>query len=175
MSGIEEVYNSNSSLFHHTVKQLQRNKQLREQGKHIAIPFGFPRLDKVFPGITPATYFLLSANQKVGKSMITNALFILNALDFIQNKQTNLDVKIFSFNLEMSKESLMRQIISNRLFRKHGIRLNPRQLQSLYEDYILDDKILRFIDEDQEWFEFFSSKVMFIDEIKNPTGKNLEN
>ena len=44
-------------------------------------------------------------------------------------------LKIFSFNLEMSKESKMRQVIAYRLYKKHQIRLAPRKLQSLYEDY----------------------------------------
>lgn len=174
MNGIEKDYNNNS-LFYHTIGQLKKNKHLREQGKHIAIPFGFPKLDKVFPGITHGTYYLTSANQKVGKSKITNTLFILNPINFIETVNTNLDVKIFCFNLEMSKESLMRQIIVHRLYKTKNIRLNTRQLQSLFEDYILPDNILRFIEEDQKWFEFFLSKVTFIDEIKNPTGKNLEN
>ena len=40
------------TLFNRTVENLKENKLLRESGKHITIPFGFPRLNKLHPGIS---------------------------------------------------------------------------------------------------------------------------
>ncbi len=158
------------TLYKRTLNSLSTNKKLREEGKHIAIPYGFPRLDKEFPGITQGTYHIVSASQKVGKSQITDALYIFNVVNFILTQPTNIKAKIFSFNLEMSSESKMRQVMAYRLFQKHKIILSPRKLQSLLEDYILADDILRFIDEDREWFEKFEQIVSYQDNIRNPTG-----
>ena len=158
------------TLFNRTIESLKENKTLREAGKHITIPFGFPRLNKLHPGISKGTINLISANTKIGKSQITDALYLYNPVNFVLTQNTNIKVKIFSFNLEMSKESKMRQVIAYRLYKKHQIRLAPRKLQSLYEDYILSDDILRFIDEDREWFESFENIVTFTDSVRNPTG-----
>lgn len=160
-----------SSLFQKTLAEIQRNKKLQEEGKDLAIPFGFNRFDVVFPGIMKACYYLISANQKVGKTQITNALFIINVINFLEkNPNTNLDAKIFSFNLEMSKEALMRQLMCYRLYIKHGIRISPRQLQSLLKSYVVNDHIIQKIEADEKWFNLLNSKVEFIDHIKNPTG-----
>lgn len=60
----------------------------------------------------------------------------------------------------------------HRLFIKHGITLSTRKLKSIFEDSILPDDILRFIEEDREWFEFFEDKVEFVDSTRNATGIN---
>lgn len=161
---------SKSTLFERTYNKLKTNKKLREEGRHICIPFGFPRLDKEYPGITQGQYVITSANEKIGKSQITDALYIYNVVNFVMTQNTNITAKIFSFNLEMSSEAKMRQVIAYRLFQKHKVMLSPRKLQSLLEDYILSDDILRFIDEDREWFEKFESIVTYYDSIRNPTG-----
>lgn len=158
------------TLYTRTLNSLKINKSLREEGKHIAIPFGFPLLDKQFPGITQSTYHCVTANEKVGKSQITDALYIYNVVNFILTQKTNIKAKIFSFNLEMSAESKMRQVIAYRLHQKHKIILSPRKLQSLLDNYILEDDILRFLEEDRDWFEKFENIVTFISEVRNPTG-----
>lgn len=160
----------NKSLYERTLDDLRNKKALREEGKHIAIPFSFDRLSKVHPGITQGQYFCISANQKVGKSQLCDALFIYNPLNFVLTQKTNIKLKVFSFNLEMSKETKMRQVIAYRLFQKHKVVLSPRKLQSLYDDYILSDDILKFIEEDKEWFAAFEERITFIDEIRNATG-----
>ena len=170
MKEILMMIHGQEGLYSRTLKGLQVNKKLRDDGKHICIPFGFPRLDKEFPGITQATYHIVSASQKVGKSQITDALYIFNVVNFILTKPTNITAKIFSFNLEMSSESKMRQVMAYRLFQKHKTILSPRKLQSLLDEYILSDEILRFIDEDREWFEKFEQIVHYQDNIRNPTG-----
>lgn len=158
------------TLFNRTFNKIKDNKLLREDGKHICIPFGFPRLDREYPGIIQGQYYIISANEKIGKSQITDFLFIYNVVNFVLTQNTNIKAKIFSFNLEMSSEAKMRQVIAYRLYQKHNIILSPRKLQSLLEDYILSDDILRFIDEDRQWFEKFEEIVTYNDSIRNPTG-----
>lgn len=159
-----------SKVFSRVVDKLEYNKKEREQGKDIVIPIPFPRLQEHFPGLEQATYYIVSGNQKSAKTQITDELFLYTPIDFIRNNNTNIDVKIFYFTLEMSKEAKIRQTICRRLYQKKGIVLSPRKLQSLFSNYILEDDILEFIKEDKEYFDFLESKVEFIDFTKNPFG-----
>lgn len=60
--------------------------------------------------------------------------------------------------------------MSYRLFTKYGISISPQKLRSLFGSYILDEKILKYIEQEKEWFDFFESKVTFIDDIRNSYG-----
>jgi hypothetical protein len=53
------------SIYKRTLEETLRNKQLRLEGKHIAIPFPFPRFSEYFPGIMKRRYFITTANSKV--------------------------------------------------------------------------------------------------------------
>ena len=150
--------------------EIARYKQKKEEGKDIIIPFPFPKFSQEVPGIMKGIYTIFSANQKAGKTQGTDYMFMYNPIEFVRTKDTNIDVKIKYFSLEMSKDAKFRQAIVHRLFMKKGIILTTRQLRSLFDEYVLSDEMLRFIDEEREWFEFFESKVDIIDNIKNPFG-----
>jgi hypothetical protein len=157
-------------IFDTVVDKIKSNKTLRESGKDICIPFPFTGLSKYSPGIEQGNYYLITGNQKSAKTQIADFLFLYNAVRFVTERETNIKVKIFDFNLEMSKESKLRQAIVYRLFIKKGITLSIRELNSVYSDRILPDYILRFVEEDRAWFELFEGMVEFIDDIRNPYG-----
>ena len=159
-----------SSVFTRVVEKIRENKILREQGYDITIPFPFPRFSNFVPGIQKGTYYLVTANQKAGKSQITDFMFMLSPVEFVLTHQTNIKVKILYFSLEMSKELKMKQAIVHRMYMKHNIRYTVRRLESLYSTDILPDDMLRLIEEDKPWFEKFESVVEFIDDIRNPFG-----
>lgn len=165
------------SLFSETLDSIKKNQDLKKRGFDLAIPFGFKKLDVFHPGIIKASYTLISANQKVGKSQITDYLYVFNVVNFLLNNKTNIKVKIFYFTLEMSKKAKMKQLISYRLFEKHKIRLTTREIDSYFKNKILDDNIIKLIEEDNEWFDKFEEIVEYIDMIKNPYGiyKTMEN
>lgn len=160
----------NSLLFDNVVNQVESNKTLREAGKHICIPSPFSRFGEEYPGIQQGTYYIVTGNQKSGKTQIADFMFVYNPINFILTHNTNIKLKIFDFNLEMSKESKMKQAIVHRLYIKKNIVLSTRELDSVYEDKILPDYILQFIKEDREWFEHFESVVTYIDDIRNSFG-----
>jgi hypothetical protein len=158
------------SLFDITIQELKRNKELREAGKDICIPSPFKRFGVEWPGIQQAQYYLVSANQKVGKTQISDFLFVYNPIEFIRNSQTNIKIKVFDFNLEMSKGSKIRQAIVHRIFLKTGRIMTTRELDSIYADKVLPDDMLRFVEADREWFDFFLQRVEYIDDIRNGFG-----
>lgn len=70
----------------------------------------------------------------------------------------------------MSTDAKIRQAISYRLFTKHGIDISPQNLQSKFNDYVLEDEIEALIEAESEWLEFFNSKVTYFDNIRHPFG-----
>ena len=70
----------------------------------------------------------------------------------------------------MSKGAKFRQLIVHRIYQKTGKIFSTRELDSVFKDSILSDDILRFIEEDHEWFEAFENTVEYIDDIRNPFG-----
>ncbi len=157
-------------LVKEVIEQIKRNKEMRESGKDISIPFPFPRFSKHIPGIQKGRYYIVTANQKVGKTKLTDFLFFYNPLEFVKNKQTNIKVKIIYFSLEMSKEDKVKEFISYFLFKKEGIRIPPDMIDSSYHHYILNDKILNLIESYKEEIESYLENVIFIDNIRNPFG-----
>lgn len=72
----------------------------------------------------------------------------------------------------MSKEEKIKEAMSYFLYRKSKgtIREAPEYLSSQFEDYILEDHLLKEIQGLNEIFKDFESKVEFIDDVRNPTG-----
>ena len=161
---------SSNLIFDRVVAQIEKNKKLREEGKHIVIPFPFKRFTEEIPGIQQGVYYLISANQKTGKTQITDTLFMYNAVNFVLTQKTNIKLKIFDFNLEMKKEGKIKQAILYRQYITRNIRYNQRELDSIYSYKILPSDMVEFIKQDREWFEKFESIVEFIDDIRNAYG-----
>jgi hypothetical protein len=160
------------SIYKRTLEETLRNKQLRLEGKHIAIPFPFPRFSEYFPGIMKRRYFITTANSKVGKSKITDFLFVINPFMFAKYSETNIKPRIKYFTLEMSKEDKIKEVRSFLLFYLHGITMSPDYVDSIYTGKILDNTTERIIKSDEflQWFEDFESVVEYIDFTKNPYG-----
>lgn len=159
------------SIFNTVLDQIKYNKERREDGKIIAIPFPFPRFSNYIPGIQKERYFLITANEKVGKSKITDFTMVYHPVNYIlANPNCGADIKIDYFTLEMSKEAKIKQYIAHNLYLDFGIRLNEEEIDSIFDRYILEDSVLRRIEQLQPKIEQFESKVNFIDNIRNPYG-----
>jgi len=152
-------------------KELVSNKQKRERGELIALPFPFDRFASVVPGILPKRYIITTANSKVGKTKFTDFLFVYSPINWkLRNPDSNIDIKIFYFSLELSKEEKIKEALSNRIFSKYKMTLSADRMSSAYKNFILPDSYLELIDAERDYMEFFENKVTFIDNIKNPFG-----
>lgn len=159
------------SLYKETLAKLAENKQRRLSGEIISIPWNLPRLSNVLPGIEPEKIVIVTAGPKVAKSQLTNFLYVFQPIDYLfDHPDCNLDIKIFYFSLEISKEAIMRQAMSYRLFNKYGITVSQQKLLSVYKDYILGDHIEELIKKERAWFEFLESKLDLQDEIRSATA-----
>lgn len=161
-------------LFNRVYSNLVTRKERLENGKINCIPFGLPRFEEELPGVEQRTYYQITANTKVGKTQITDYLFMYKPLLYAYENRDQVRLKIFYFSLEMSKEQKYQQMLCFTLFvmSKGTIRITPRDLRSTRINKPLPDRILEIIktDEYQEFFKFFEETVVFIDDIRNPYG-----
>ena len=134
------------------------------------IPWGLPRFEQAsgIPGIEQGKYYLITANQKVGKSQITDHLFIFNALK--QAKDAGITLKIFYFSLEMSAEVKLAQAMSNYLYTKYNIRIAPVDLRSTQASKLLPEKVLQILKSEEAYFKELTDSVTYIDNIRHATG-----
>jgi len=159
-------------IFERVLDELKDKKERRESGKVNAIPFPFKRFGKVLPGVEQAKYYNVTANSKVGKTQLADFLFVYSTIKYYveQGIKEGIKLKIFYFSLEMSKEEKMKQLISYFLFIKKKLLLSPTKLESKFENYILEDEIVTFLEEEKEFFAAFESIVEFHDTTRNPYG-----
>lgn len=158
------------SLFDRVFSDIENRKERILSGKINAIPWGFPRFEEYNPGIEKSKYYILTASSKVGKTQITDFMFVYNA--FRQIKERNLPIKLVIkyFSLEMSKEEKVVQFLSNLLFIKTDgkIIISPTNLRSTRK--AVDDGILKHLQSEKKYIDEFLSCVEFIDNIRNPFG-----
>jgi len=109
---------------------------------------------------------MCSANSKVGKTQITDFIFVYWAYKFC--KEHGIPIKIFYFSLEQDKKTKMIQAFSYLLNVEHGIRLSPKDLRST--EVALSQEILDKITEFRAYFDEFEEAVTYIEDVKNPYG-----
>lgn len=156
-------------MFRDTIDHLKSNKARRERGEIIAIPFPFPRFSEYVPGIERGRYIITTASSKVGKTKLTDNLFVYNPLNF--KRSHGIKLKIFYFSLEMSKQDKELELLSHQLHSKTGIILSTDQLSSVYSKYITQDEIIKILEEEiLPDLEDYTADLEIIDNIRNPYG-----
>ncbi len=158
-------------IFNRVFGEIQKNRLLREDGLYTCIPWlGLPKFSTVVPGIEKARYSGVTANSKVGKTQLADYMFMYQPLDFISNHRSNIKIRILYFSLEIGKNAKTLGVISNKLYTKHGLKIDPQNLLSKFNSFILpkehEDKIKGL----EEYFEWFENHVTIIDDIRNPFG-----
>lgn len=161
-------------IFKRAIKDIEKNKKIKDAGGFNAIPWlRLPKFSKVTPGIMQDTYYLVTANSKVGKSQITDFLFVLEPYNFLKkHPDSNIDINIDFFLLEMSSKEKILKYISHFLFIDSGIRISPTELLSKFTEKTVSDEIFQRTQSKDlaDKFEDFESKIHFHDSIKNPYG-----
>lgn len=150
--------------------EIKHNKKLREEGKYIGLPVPFPRMKVKFPYITKGRYGIVTAGSKIGKTQLADFLFLYWPFIFQRELNTNLKFKIKYFSLEMSKEDKIKASISFLLFYYKGIVASPDKFSSQYDNYILEDSLLKELEDLQPIIDEFLENVEIIDNIRNGYG-----
>jgi len=159
-----------TSLFDRTFRTIVNKRERILQGKVNCIPWNLPRFENQNPGIEQGKYYLNSANQKVGKTQITDWLFLYNPIQQIIDNGLNIRLKVFYFSLEMSKEEKMLACFANILYVKEGLRISPTDLKSTRADNVLSEEVLQIIQKYKPYFDKIEEVVEFVDDIRHGFG-----
>jgi replicative DNA helicase len=90
-------------LFNKTLNYIQNRRERLLSGKINCIPWGLSRFEEESPGIEQGKYYLITANSKVGKTQITDFLFLYNTIKQVIDNDLNINLKIFYFSLEIKQ------------------------------------------------------------------------
>jgi len=159
-----------TSLFDRTFSTIVNKRERILNGKVNCIPWNLPRFENQNPGIEQGKYYLNSANQKVGKTQITDWLFLYNPIQQIIDNGLNIRLKVFYFSLEMSKEEKMLACFANILYVKEGLRISPTDLKSTRADNVLSEEVLQIIQKYKPYFNKIEEVVEFVDDIRHGFG-----
>lgn len=160
------------SFIREVIQHAKDNYRRIINGEDINIPFPFKRFSRFVPGIQQGRFFIVTANSKVGKSQITDFVFLYHPYMYLKTKpKTNIKLKVFYFSLEMSASEKVKQALCHFMFlRSNGkIRVSPEQFDSQFG--AIKPEYLEYAETlVKEFEEEFEPKVEFIDKVRNPFG-----
>lgn len=164
------------SLAKQVLQVLKERRDRILNGLINCVPFPFPRFKIWFPGIERARYYLITANQKVGKSKFADKVFMYDPFFYFLEHPEQGSVRVLYFTREMSKKDKMAEFYSYLLYKlsETKIRISPVDLRSTRADKPVPQEVLDLLEteEYQSYIEAFEESVTFIDDIGNPTGVN---
>lgn len=136
------------------------------------IPLPFERFRNALPGIEQGQYVIVTANEKTGKSMVTNYLYVYSVLDYAYEHPEQCSAHIIYFALEESIDRIIQRYMSHLLWKLDGIRISPTDLRSTSYEYPVSEEILNLLKSEpyQKRLRFFEECVQFETEETNPTG-----
>jgi hypothetical protein len=155
-------------MFKETLDRIELSKERIEHGLLNCIPSPFPRYSEFWPGIERSKYYGVTASPKVGKTQVTDFMFLYHPLDYILTHETNIDVDVLYYSIEMSKYQKALQAISYFLYVKQGIAVSPIDLRSVRQ--ALDKEVVIKIKELNPFMDKFFSKVKYNDYTRNRYG-----
>lgn len=169
---MEEFVDLDKKFFESRISSYKLNKSNLENNKVNCIPSPFVRFRREFPGIEQGKYYLVTGNEKSGKSQISDFLFLLHPIMYAYNNPDKLKLKILYFSLEMSKEEKFDQLTCFWLYHhtRGTIRIDTKQLNSLVTP--LPTNVLELLESEdyKNFFTFLEDTVVFYESISHPTG-----
>ena len=157
------------SKFQEALSRLKKNKEIREAGKQVCIPYPFPKLCELLPGVEKGQHIGITAGTGISKSKFTRYVFIYHVYRYVKaNPNCGIKPVIFYFLLEDPAVRVMNNMICHRLNEEYKIDITLQQLES--KSTVLTDEVLAKIEDCKEYFADFEKYVKLIDNIHNPYG-----
>lgn len=165
-----------SSVSNRVLEALEKRRQNILNGNINCIPSPFKRFSDDFPGIEQGKYYLVSAATKVGKTQLTNFLFLYNSVLYAYNHPDKVALRILYYPLEETQEAITLRFMSYLLYTisKGEIRKSPVDLKSVKEDSPISEDILKLFGTEpyKGILRFFEEHVTFVPD-RNPYGKQI--
>lgn len=159
--------------FESVLNNLKLRKQRAESGLYNCIPLSFPRFKMFLPGTEMAKFIVVTASQKIGKSKLSDFMYVYEPLFFMM-EHPELKVKVQYFTLEISPIEKYNEFLCHLLYRLDGIEIDTKRLKSVDKDNPVDNHIFELLQSDKyrPYIEKFEDMVEYIGDIRNPTGIN---
>lgn len=154
------------------IRSIENRRKNAISGGINCIPLPFKRFRRDIPGIEQGQYVLVTANQKSGKSMLTNYLYVYHVLDYCFEHKDQCSCHIIYFALEESIQRVIERYMSHLLYKLDGLRYSPTELRSTSFDKPVPEEVVNLLNSEkyQERLKFFEECVQFDTENTNPTG-----
>jgi len=159
--------------FEEVLDAYKARRQRVLDGKYNCLPFPFARARHVYPGFERGKFVLITANQKVGKSKLSDYMFIYEPLFFMMS-HPELKVRVLYFSLEMSAAEKYDEFLCYLLSRLDRVHISPKILRSTDRSHPCDPHIFELLESARyrPYIEAYDRMVSFDDTTKNPTGIN---
>lgn len=155
------------------IESLRDRRQRIIDGKINSIPSPFKRFSNDFLGVEQGKYYLLTGGTKSAKTQLGSYLFLYNSLFYAYMHPDQLRLKIFYYNLEESKEDIIKRFMCHILYRfsNKQYEISPIDLASTTKSRVVSEDILNLFNTDkyQKLLDFFEKTIIFEDDT-NPTG-----
>lgn len=161
-------------LIERVMTYLHKRRENILSGKVNCIPSPLKSFRSEFIGIEQETYYIVTGQQKSGKTKFASFMFLYNPIIYAYHNPDKVRIKIFYVPLEETKEKITIRFMVYLLFvmSSHQIRISQKELESVYENKPVDEQILDMLENNEECrkiLNFFEEHVTFL-EVQNPTG-----
>jgi hypothetical protein len=145
------------------IHQVQRGRA----GENVGLSTGSAVLDKYTHGIHPGTYYLIGADSGVGKTTLTDFIFIFNA--WISAKKLGRKLHILYCSFEISKVSKIARWCSYFIFYKYKVRLPSSYILGRIHGKLVSEEHMVLIKEAYTIIQELFDIVQFVDMNMHPT------
>lgn len=145
-----------------------KNRMRRVNGMSNNIPFPFPKIESILPGIEREQIHYVTGGTGTGKTKLTKKLYVFTPIEKAL-KDDNIDLKIIYFALEESRERFILSMYSYFLFKFYKLDKTVNQLLSVgKEELTVSD--MNLITEITPFIDSILKYIDIITEVRNPTG-----
>lgn len=152
-------------------QQLEQTIERGMLGLNKGIPHGYNKLTEFLPNIQQSTYYLMGGELGVGKSAITDDMFVYNPIDWYLENKDKTDIKLIIpyYSFEIPKKDKAAKYLARRIYKRYGVLLDVNNILSRGNNRISQEHY-DLVKKELPIFEELDDILLMQDLPKNPTG-----
>lgn len=156
------------------IENIKQNRERILKGLINCIPLPFQRYKKYWLGIQKKQYLLITSNQKVGKSKLSDYLFVYHPFFYALAHPDQIRLKVLYFTFETDVETKMQEFYCQLLYKLDKIHTDVDVLASAEKEHVCPEEIVNLLESEryQKYINAFQDCVTYIETIRNPYGIN---
>lgn len=140
-------------------------------GINDGLPYGFPSMIEHLPNLQKKTSYAMGAESSVGKTTVTDFMFIYSPYKFIKSNDNinNLKLKILYFSFEVELGKKLGKFFTQYVWDKYRILVDTNYVFSRGKNRI-SQEIYNIAVESRDFFQELEDILVFYDGATNPVG-----